>query len=83
MQMNASRKPPILNKLKKFEIKDSKLLKDKYRVVREIGKGASAVVYLVERIDTGNTYAAKVFDMGDLAFSIKFENLEVRGFGSL
>lgn len=73
-----NKRPPLLKK--RYGVKQTnpkKLINGKYTVLKVIGRGASAVVYLVKHFSSGDTYAAKVFEMSDLALSEKFENLEV------
>ena len=74
------KKPPLLPK-RNLKPKTSsipkKLLNDRYNVLKEIGKGASAIVYLIEDAKTKEQFAAKIFQMSDLALTEKFANLEV------
>lgn len=74
-----NKRPPLLKKRNGIrQPKPKKLVNGKYTVLKEIGRGASAIVYLVKHFSSGDFFAAKVFNMADLAFSEKFENLEVR-----
>jgi hypothetical protein len=72
------KKPPLLPRRNmRTQQQPKKLLNDRYNVLKEIGKGASATVYLIEDAKTKKQYAAKIFLMSDLALSEKFANLEV------
>ena len=37
----------------------------KYKLIRELGKGATAVVHLIQRVSDGKKFAAKIISIKD------------------
>ena len=56
-----------------MEIKDNTLINNKYKIIKKIGKGASAIVYLANDLENNRNVALKIQNIEE-----EFSNMDKR-----